>query len=127
MDRRKFLKQLLATGSAAWLTSRNVTGRALADGFANPVPFVQNPSDSASLVRSFFEIDPSKDPYSVFSLSVATGDPRPHGIVLWTRIDQQSVIDAQTPVAYQIASKPSFAPDSLLVEGLAQVDASRDN
>jgi len=129
INRRNFLQQLMATGSIAWLTGSDAFGETIPGSYASPVPFTQNPFNQhapGTLNRSLFEINPHTDPYSVFSLSVASGDPREHGIILWTRIAPQAFADANTPVAYQIASKSSFTPGSIVVEGLAVVDSARD-
>ena len=49
-----------------------------------------------------------------FTLGVASGDPTPDSVVLWTRIDSQALVgmDAQEDalqIDYEIASDPSFA------------------
>ena len=53
---------------------------------------------------------------------MASGDPRPNGVVLWTRINAAQ----QTIVAFQIATSSTFSPSSIIVEGLTQTDAARD-
>src|SRR5262245_56293394 len=121
-DRRNFLKQLLAAGSIAWLTGGDAIGGEVLGGYARPVPFTQNPFNQSApqtLDRGLFEIEPGRDPAAVFTLSVASGDPREHGVVIWTRIDPQAVTNTNPPIAYQIASQSSFATQSILVEGLA--------
>jgi alkaline phosphatase D len=122
-DRREFLKQLLATGSVAWLASQTVFGQALTESFANPVSFTEKPN---KLDRAFFEVNDGLNPQQVFPLSVASGDPRQHGIVLWTRVDPAAVVNPQTPVAYQIATSNTFSASSLVLEGLATVSAAKD-
>lgn len=121
-DRRSFLKQLLATGAVAWLAGKEVFARSDADNFANPVRFVEKPYQ---LDRSYFAIDQNLSPENVFPLSVASGDPRPNGVVLWTQITPAG---GQTPatVAFQIATNSSFAANTLVVEGLAETSDARD-
>ncbi|HKX28799.1 MAG TPA: alkaline phosphatase D family protein [Blastocatellia bacterium] len=129
IKRRDFLKYLTATGSVAWLAASNVLGETGLGGYTRPVPFTINPFDPHGpheLDRNLFEAHAACNSESVFSLSVASGDPREHGIVLWTRIDPQAFAGANTPVAYQIARHPSFKHDHLVVEGLAVVDPARD-
>ena len=117
IDRRHFLKGLLTTGSIAWLVQGSgFSGKALGDVFTHPVPFIQDPScsttphDPGLLDRSFFHIDARINPAAVFRQSVASGDPRPNGIVLWTRVDPQSAsFYPQSPVAYQIAADANFS------------------
>lgn len=129
INRRNFLQQLMATGSIAWLASSDAFSETIMGSYASPVPFTQNPFNQhtpGALDRNLFEINPNKDPYSVFSLSVASGDPQEHGIILWTRIAPQTFAGANIPVAYQIARQASFTPGSVVVEGLAMVNAARD-
>lgn len=63
---------------------------------------------------------------SVFPQSVASGDPQPSGIVLWTRV--APAIQGNTNasrIGWQIAADSAFA--SVLSEGVAVVDPGRDN
>lgn len=121
-DRRSFLKQFLGAGAVAWLAGKEILGQSVADGFADPVPFVEKPF---SLERDFFEIKSSLDSQAVFSLSVASGDPRPNGVVLWTRVTPSGGA-TQATVAFQIATNASFAANTLVAEGLAETNAGRD-
>lgn len=48
-----------------------------------------------------------------FSLGVASGDPAPDGVVLWTRLGVDAlldagVVDATAPVGWEVASDPDF-------------------
>lgn len=45
---------------------------------------------------------------SVFSLSVASGDPSPTGVVLWTRIDPQAYLDGED-LYFEVAEDAGFA------------------
>ena len=65
---------------------------------------------------------------AVYPQSVASGDPRPNGIVLWTRVDPMA-LDGATPqkVGWQIASAEDFRAGSVVVEGIAALDAAKDN
>ncbi|MEW6613358.1 MAG: alkaline phosphatase D family protein [Pseudomonadota bacterium] len=131
MDRRRFLKAMLATGSTAWLVGCYSDG-VTQSSYGNPVSF-QSTGQAAGLLNADllaedFQIDPAIDPNPIFSLSVASGDPRPHGIVLWTRVDPQAMANPQKPgtVAFEIATDPGFARNSVRVRGLAQLDPARD-
>jgi alkaline phosphatase D len=59
---------------------------------------------------------------------VASGDPRPDRVVLWTRAPET----AQPPageaigVQYQVATSPSFAPDTIAVQGEVATEGSAD-
>jgi alkaline phosphatase D len=81
--------------------------------------------DAAS-ARSLFRVRSGRSAETVYPASVASGDPQPTGIVLWTRIDPAAVSTAggQARVAYEIAAEPTFARP--LARGLALTDAGRD-
>ena len=64
---------------------------------------------------------PTADQLATFPQSVASGDPTPHGIVLWTRV---AVAPAPQPVHWQVAADDSFA--AILVEGSLEPDAAHD-
>ncbi|MHB8758917.1 MAG: PhoD-like phosphatase N-terminal domain-containing protein, partial [Thiobacillus sp.] len=110
MNRRNFLKRLGGAGAVAWLMSGRAAAEDVLDGYGNPVSFV----DPLSYEQDF-QIDPALAPDSVFSLGVGSGDPRPHGIVLWTRVDPAAMADPAAPgaVAFEIASEPEFRQGSI--------------
>ena len=54
-----------------------------------------------------FVFDPDADPDGTFPQSVASGDPTPSGVVLWTRIDPESY-DLDDPLAVEVAHDPDF-------------------
>lgn len=60
----------------------------------------------------------------IFSLSVASGDPQPNGIVLWTRVDPTAQ-SAGDLVAWQVATEPGFV--NVTLSGIAQLSPDRDN
>jgi alkaline phosphatase D len=64
------------------------------------------------------------DPALVFPQSVASGEPQPHGILLWTRVAPARQTAAST-VAWQVAADQTFA--AILLEGDAMLDPARDN
>ncbi len=121
-DRRSFLKQFLGVGAFAWLAGKEVFGQSVTDGFANPIPFIEKPF---TLKRELFEINSNLSSETVFPSSVASGDPRPNGVVLWTRI-APSGGPTQATVPFQIATNSSFAANTLVVEGFADTNAGRD-
>lgn len=67
-DRRRFLKQLLAARAIAWLTEKSVLAQAVADGFPNPVQFVEKPF---ALDRRLFEVNAQLSSEIIFTVSVA--------------------------------------------------------
>lgn len=58
----------------------------------------------------------------IFPQSVASGDPQPDGIVLWTRIRS---LNAGTTVAYEIARDTTFR--NPVLRGKAETSAKKDN
>lgn len=65
---------------------------------------------------------------AIYPQSIASGDPAPDGIVLWTRIDPVQQKAAQDEhVRWQIATDAAFTAASLVMEGAAAIDAARDN
>lgn len=59
---------------------------------------------------------------SVFGHGVASGDPGPDSVVLWTRVTTQ---DEACPVTWQLAEDPAFA--TILRSGAAQAVSRRDH
>lgn len=79
-------------------------------------------------MASLFNINRNCPPGSAFPQSVASGDPQPHGIVLWTRISPQRVPvkdrRSKVKVAYEIARDTTFRRP--ILRGVVETDASRD-
>jgi alkaline phosphatase D len=61
-----------------------------------------------------------------FPQSVASGDPGPHGIILWTRVDPEVAKEGGT-ISWQIGRDPSFAPDTLVTSGTSPIEAAHDH
>ncbi len=77
----------------------------------------------AALRRQAYATD---DERRVFPLSVASGDPSPYGVVLWTRLAPQSW-QPDLPLVLHVASDADFATDVLQATiPPEQFDASRD-
>ncbi len=103
LNRRDFLKYSLATGVVVWAGSS-----------------VAGPGMSEAEARSLFtvrRINPA-----VFPQSVASGDPQPDGIVLWTRL---ASLRSGKRVAYEIAQDTTFR--NPILRGTAQTSADKDN
>ena len=135
MDRRHFMKHAAATGSLAWIAgSGSLLAQANASTYRNPVPFVTGPADAGltpAETAQLFAVDAEQTAATqaaVYPQSVASGDPQPQGIVLWTRVDpaQQGGPFADM-VAWQIASDNIFSATSVLASGVATLDPTRDN
>jgi alkaline phosphatase D len=54
-----------------------------------------------------FAFDPDADPEAVFPQSVASGDPSPTGVVIWTRLEPANH-DTDDPLAVQVAHDEAF-------------------
>jgi alkaline phosphatase D len=100
--RRDFLKYSLATSVVVW--------------GSHELPHFLN-SDQARL----FEIDAAQALVPLFPQSVASGDPQPSGIILWTRVAEQT---GSIQVAFQVASDRAFT--NVVLSGIASTDASKD-
>lgn len=57
----------------------------------------------------------------VFDLSVASGDPTPTGVMLWTHIANRAFLPF-TPLLFQVASDEFFSVDSLVLEGRVEAE-----
>jgi alkaline phosphatase D len=101
--RREFLK-LMARAAACGASVRFVT---LFDR-------------SVALAQSQVPVALRPDTARIFELSVASGDPSPSGVVLWTRIRPDAVV-SELPLLFQVASDASFA--DLVFEGAVPASA----
>jgi alkaline phosphatase D len=104
IDRRTFLKRSLA-GAAVWVGWNIPSAAGLSEAEA---------ADAFAVTGG--------DPYAMYPLSVASGDPRPNGIVLWTRLQPQSVDCAR--VCFEISATSSFADPVL--RGSTTTTAGKD-
>ncbi len=106
VDRRDFLKYSLATGVAVWAGSVVPGGIGMSAAQATEL----------FKVRKF---NPGRYPQSV-----ASGDPRPNGIVLWTRILTQKT--GTLRVAYEIAREADTKFANPVLRGVAETSPGRD-
>ena len=132
MDRREFTKIASAAGAIAWLSAANPLMAKISSGYSNPVPFLQA-SDNGVIAESEFhfqtnEVVTAEQQANVYPQSVASGDPRPNGVVLWTRVDPSvQASPARTLVAWQISKESTFAPGTILISGLATIQIASDS
>ena len=103
LNRQDFLKYSLSTGVVLWAGS-----------------VAAGPGLSEAEARGLFDVREVRP--SVFPQSVASGDPQPDGIVLWTRLRS---LGAGTTVAYEIARDTTFENPVLI--GKAETGAGKDN
>lgn len=134
MDRRKFLTTLTAGSAVAWLGDQPASAQSACSGgsYANGVPFVPSPAQGGLLpadVQAVFTVNPNTPAdlqAKIFPQSIASGDPKPNGIVLWTRVDPQAAgAPPNTAVGVQISATLDFS--SVLVESAAAPDSASDN
>jgi alkaline phosphatase D len=67
-----------------------------------------------------YRFDPSQSPEEVFSLSVASGDPTPTGVILWTRVNPKAWAQGDS-LTFEVALDSAF--NQVIVHGSAE---SRD-
>lgn len=72
-----------------------------------PKTVVAQTSSDVLLDERWFAVNPAQQPEGVFSLSVASGDPSPSGVVLWTRVNPE-VWSADRPLAFEVAEDDQF-------------------
>ncbi len=133
MQRRDFIRNVITAGAIAWTNPLHKLLGANTQTYPHQVPFVSSPELSglsAADAQALFEINPAytpQDQASMYPQSVASGDPQPNGIVLWTRIAPTAMgAPSANIIAWQIASDPLFGDSSILVQGLANVDPAVD-
>ncbi len=135
MDRRLFLKAASAAGAVGWILPRAVNAQVTSPStsYAAAVPFVVDPAlngitpaDRAAL----FQAAPATaaQQTALYPQSVASGDPRTDGAVLWTRVEPTlRSAPSGDMLAWQIAKDSSFSAASLLLEGVALISPYKDS
>jgi alkaline phosphatase D len=106
MDRRTFLKNSLFMGVVIWPSEK----------------LSQQLEISEAQVKEWFTVQSTDAARSIFPQSVASGEPQPQGITLWTRIvaPQPALIQA----SFEISADPEFG--AIALRGISQTDASKD-
>ena len=105
ISRRDFLRYSLATGTV-WA------------GWQAPVAL------GMAHAQDLFAVTSSRPTAEVFPQSVASGDPQPDGMVLWTRV-APAVPGGTVTVAYEIAADETFTAPVL--RGVAETGPERDH
>ncbi|HBE17862.1 MAG TPA: phosphodiesterase [Cyanobacteria bacterium UBA11149] len=77
---------------------------------------------SEEKIKELFAVKSATASSSIFPQSVASGDPQPQGITLWTRVvsPQQGLIE----LGFEIARDSEF--NEIALRGVAQTDGSKD-
>ncbi len=112
MDRRGFLKGSLVAGGGLWLAGHL--------GGLTPAAAAATPPRSAATGLPYV-------PNPLFPDGIASGDPRPDGAVLWTRVDPALDAGAGVPVAFEVATAPDLAPGSVVASGALTALAADDH
>ncbi|MFE8070262.1 alkaline phosphatase D family protein [Marinobacteraceae bacterium S3BR75-40.1] len=102
-NRRKFLLGLAATTAAPYLLSKGRKAEASSTSWQGA--YVQSRISHRDLVQ---------DEGQVFDLSVASGDPVPTGVILWTHLRPERIQSGE-PLYFQVALDADF--QQLVVEG----------
>jgi alkaline phosphatase D len=115
MDRRAFLAGVVAAAIAAGCSGGDDSGDDAGSGGA--------PDEGATA-----DLPPLPDdlPASLFALGVASGDPLPDSVILWTRLVAEPLADgggmpaAPVPVGWEVATDEDF--DDLVAEGVTSAE-----
>ncbi len=133
MQRRSFIRAAATVSAISWVSPMHKVFGAVgfAQTYPNQVPFVSGPEVSgltAADIQTLFAINPdytAQDQAATYPQSVASGDPQPTGIVLWTRVAPTAMgAPSADNIAWQIAADSGFT--SVLVQGVATVDPAVD-
>ncbi|MDQ3738697.1 MAG: alkaline phosphatase D family protein [Actinomycetota bacterium] len=128
VDRRTFLGGLLAAGVAACTGSDESSPTAPpsvpASSTATTPATLLTPSTVPATATTTAVADPARlpgVPRDLFTLGVASGDPLPDRVVLWTRLAPQpldggGMPDVEVPVRWQVADDEGFA--AIVAEGI---------
>jgi alkaline phosphatase D len=121
VTRRTALKGAAVLGSATVVGCNNPTPAPMGDaGMADGgVDAYTPPVDAAP--SDAWRYDGGPPPTGTFQHGVASGDPLPNAVMLWTRVSEQT---AAVDVTWEIATDSAFA--SVVTMGTFMTDASRD-
>lgn len=89
---------------------------------ASGTPLTGCGSDDDGEVFAFDDSDPALSD-TLFPQGVASGDPRPDSVVLWTRV-RPNIAVSEVEVGYQIAQDAAFS--RIVAHGTVTTDAARD-
>jgi alkaline phosphatase D len=65
----------------------------------------------------WLQFDPGRNPEEVFGISVASGDPTPTGVILWTRVNPQAWAQGDN-MGFEVALDPEF--NQVIAQGLVE-------
>jgi alkaline phosphatase D len=105
LSRRAFLAGLLASGAAACTTTSEGSGR--------PTPTSTSTSTLAGVATPSTTRLPTALPAGLFTLGIASGDPAPGSVILWTRLAPDPMAgggmpDVDIPVVWEVAEDDGF-------------------
>ena len=86
---------------------------------------------SAADSSRLFQVNSAPTPEqqaALYPQSVASGDPRPDGVVLWTRVEPSLQGGPSSDrIAWQIGTDAGFASGTVLLEGVALISSTADS
>jgi alkaline phosphatase D len=118
VPRREFLAGLVVSGLAASALGACRDGQDVApDSRGTPVTDDPVPRDPTTADEPAAEVDLADDP---FGLGVASGDPTPESVVLWTRLFAVGTesLPASVPVSWVVATDEAF--ERIVADGVAE-------
>ncbi len=135
LSRRALLQWLTALGAVAVgcdddAPAAPVDASAPTDGATDattdtaPTPDVTEPVDAPDEGWRAIAASAEPEPDPRFAHGVASGDPLPDAVVIWTRVSPDATATAPVDVTWQIADDPAFTMN--MREGMARTDATRD-
>ncbi len=84
-------------------------------------------ADSSRLLQVNSAVSPEQQA-ALYPQSVASGDPRPDGVVLWTRVEPSLQGGPSSDrIAWQIGTDAGFASGTVLLEGVALISSTADS
>ena len=136
MDRRLFIRATATAGAIAWILPQTLAGQAggASASYRSSVPFVIDPElgglsgeDRDQLFSETPETTPEQQA-ALYPQSVASGDPRPDGVVLWTRVEPTLMGGASGDlIAWQISAGTTFQSGTILIAGVASIATDKDS
>lgn len=127
MKRRGFLGSALGLGMMPWAEARQWSRGMLQFPGGPAIPFLHTAAGSASPAAFTVPVLAAGAASPCFTLSVASGDPQPSGITLWTRVDPSALQPSQTTVTWMVARSINFEAPSIVLSGSAPISAGVDN
>jgi alkaline phosphatase D len=105
-SRRQFLRATLVSVVSAGLSACKGDGDGTTDSDGSTGTDGTEPTGSTAPTTGAEE--PLLDGAAYFPQSVASGDPRPDSVILWTRLDDETAGDGDLELTIEVATDPDF-------------------